>query len=256
MNIFNRFLCSALVLLSGISVSFLTEKASANATSRCQLEERDVPAAATGLIAALRKKGRALNTVMPIQLMSSVEGDGEALQKNIVFEGFLRPEKGFRRVVPGLGVGVEITNKTLLYACLDLQPDNAHNQLTILFLEAPGMQGGWRSSQAAFATSNVQLRPLNEITHVLGQIPLIGRIFDAVPVDAGLHFLQDRVYDLVNILGGIGIKKIIVTPTKVTFETSGEIAKVKDFHVTTQTIPMKSEWMMSTPPVYQGDSFR
>jgi hypothetical protein len=227
---------------------FSAAAGAAEPVSRCQLKRNELGPHATAMLKHSKQMGESFQGLRTIQNHLRVIGNQSGAEKDVLFEGFIRPGRDYYRLVPGLGLGVNVGDNTLLYVCIDLRPNYGDSRITVNFLKAMGMdRGGLRGKLLAYArrtSSNLQIRPLNEGVLLLQELPILSSA-DPSYLERGVDDAQANIYRAVNVIGGVGAQEIVISPKQVVVKLGAEILTIPVTPLVGHKIKYDSEWMNS-----------
>jgi hypothetical protein len=218
------------------------------AGQRCQLNREGVVRAAQSISNSLRRSGKRFPEVTPIAGMNGkIDGAPGSFEKNLYFEGFIHPEADYVRAVPGLGLGMEVSEHTLVYVCVDINTRGEKSGMKMIFLDHKGLRKNGvlsGSNDIELGKSNIQVRPLGEGFGLIEKIPGIG-IFGKL-LRKSSDAVTDKLFDITNAFIGVGVGEIEITEDSLNLKSGTKLLGVP-VHQKSRSFPYDGHWMKSIP---------
>lgn len=191
-------------------------------------------------LSELEIKADAIPELLIVKQDIQVEVNVNGVARNIYLEGFLRVPAGRFRLIPGLGLNLELTKNNLLYVCLRMQGDHPGNFIRLIHLHRKGIfQRRYDVSPAPLT-----LRPLGE-----GEL-LFSKLLQSLNVTEDSD--QSMTVEQESLLQGVlkrffklGVEQADIHPDFFEITTVSEVLNTFRLSRVSHKFPYNSPWLTS-----------
>ncbi len=194
-------------------------------------------------MAELGLKPSAIPELMIIKEDIDLNITPDGVEKNIYVEGFLKFEKGKYRLVPGLGLTLDVSKHALFYVCLKIDGNSPSNFMRVIHLERSGLF----TKRFKAEPVSLSIRPLGESVLLVGSLLKSLRILDSNATIVGTQeaaTFESVFYSVFNRAISVGAVQVDVHPKYLEMTMSSQILGTIDAGKVKKKLSFESSWLV------------